>query len=88
MDRNFDESRERSNKEFDLQYELDSQRYFITNKNTRIQTEVTINKNTSNNCLSCKRGGSYIYCPIFNEHFADNKNFDETGEKDGCSKFK
>ena len=46
-----------------------------------------IEKNTPKNCLSCGNSSSYIYCPIFNEYFANNQDFDETGELDGCSKF-
>ena len=43
-------------------------------------------KNTKNSCVKCKRSKPWIYCK-FHKECLENKNFDETGENDGCNKF-
>lgn len=50
-------------------------------------------KNTKNSCCFCKGsgkvcddGGAWLYCEYIPE-LCDNKEYDETGEKDGCDMF-
>ena len=49
-------------------------------------------KDTESSCCNCNRqkkidGTAWIYCQLYKEIEESDVEFDETGEKDGCSGF-
>ena len=50
--------------------------------------EIELIKNTENCCVKCNTFNcAYIYCPVFEKIQYNSKQFDATGELDGCNLF-
>lgn len=72
---------------------------FVKTGTIEINVTDCIVKNTENCCRLCKgipeyddnkigkSPSAWIYCQIFNKHCLEQDDFDETGEKDGCTYF-